>query len=105
MNTLEELANYYSTHDENARLDSRHGKVEFITIVRYIEIYLKSNMRILEIGAGTGKYSHYLAQRGYSVDAVELVESLHRGGTTAGIVGGDPRDQARRYRLCNLLQQ
>lgn len=31
-------------------------------------------MRVLEIGAATGRYSHYLAQKGYRVDAVELVE-------------------------------
>jgi ubiquinone/menaquinone biosynthesis C-methylase UbiE len=29
---------------------------------------------VLEIGAGTGRYSHALAQEGYKVDAVELVE-------------------------------
>lgn len=29
---------------------------------------------MLEIGAGTGRYSHALARRGYSVDAVELIE-------------------------------
>lgn len=28
----------------------------------------------MEIGAGTGRYSHALAQKGYRVDAVELVE-------------------------------
>jgi ubiquinone/menaquinone biosynthesis C-methylase UbiE len=31
-------------------------------------------MRILEIGAATGRYSHALAQMGYEVDAVELVQ-------------------------------
>jgi len=35
---------------------------------------LKSGDRILEIGAGTGRYSHALARQGYTVDAVELVE-------------------------------
>jgi ubiquinone/menaquinone biosynthesis C-methylase UbiE len=42
--------------------------------MRYIEKYLKPGMRILEIGAGTGRYSHALAQKGYPVDAVELVQ-------------------------------
>ena len=29
---------------------------------------------MLEVGAGTGRYSHALARQGYTVDAVELVE-------------------------------
>ena len=31
-------------------------------------------MRIMEIGAATGRYSHALARKGYQVNAVELVE-------------------------------
>jgi SAM-dependent methyltransferase len=31
-------------------------------------------MKIIEIGAGTGVYSHYFAQHGYDVDAVEIME-------------------------------
>ena len=69
-----ELNQYYNTHDENIRLDSKHGGVEFLTTVRYIEKYLKPGMNLLEIGAGTGKYSHFFAQNGYHVDAVELIE-------------------------------
>ncbi len=48
--------------------------VEYITAMKYIDKYLKPNMRVLEIGAATGRYSHALAQKGYRVDAVELVE-------------------------------
>ena len=33
--------------------------------MRYVERYLKPGNRILEIGAGTGRYSHALARRGY----------------------------------------
>lgn len=68
------LSDFYSGYDEDGRLRSRHGMVEFLTTMRYVERYLKPGMRILEIGAGTGRYSHALAQRGYAVDAVELVE-------------------------------
>lgn len=42
--------------------------------MRYIGKYLKSGSRVLEIGAGTGRYSHALARQGYHVDAVELIE-------------------------------
>ena len=38
------------------------------------EKYIKPGDRVLEIGAGTGRYSHALAHRGYRVDAVELVD-------------------------------
>ena len=74
METKDRLTNYYETYDEEGRLISKHGMVEYITTMKYIEKYLKPNMRILEIGAGTGRYSHALAQKGYQVDAVELVE-------------------------------
>lgn len=74
METLEALTNYYSAYDEEGRLLTKHGQVEYLTTMRYIEKYLRPGMRILEIGAATGRYSHALAQRGYTVDAVELVQ-------------------------------
>lgn len=42
--------------------------------MRYIEKNLSPGARILEIGAGTGRYSLTLACKGYIVDAVELVQ-------------------------------
>ena len=74
METFKALTEYYSGYDEDNRLRSKHGMVEFLTTMRYIEKYLKPGMRILEIGAATGRYSHALAQKGYEVDAVELVQ-------------------------------
>lgn len=74
METFKALTEYYGTYDEDGRLLSRHGSVEFLTTMRYIEKYLKPGMRILEIGAATGRYSHTLARMGYKVDAVELVQ-------------------------------
>lgn len=74
METLKVLTQYYSGYDEDSRLRSRHGMVEYLTTMRYVQRYLKPGMRILEIGAGTGRYSHALAQMGYEVDAVELVQ-------------------------------
>lgn len=68
------LIDFYNHYDEDGRLASRHGMVEFLTTMRYIEKYLRPGDRVLEIGAGTGRYSHALARRGYWVDAVELVE-------------------------------
>ena len=74
METFKALTEYYSGYDEDGRLLSRHGRVEFLTTMRYIEKYLKPGMRILEIGAATGRYSHTLARMGYRVDAVELIQ-------------------------------
>ncbi len=74
MNTLDALKQFYENYDEENRLTSRYGQVEYLTTMRYISKYLRSGMRILEIGAATGRYSHTLARQGYRVDAVELVE-------------------------------
>lgn len=71
--TFEALNTYYSSFDEEGRLLSKYGQIEFLTTVHYIEKYLEKGMCILEIGAATGRYSHYLARQGYQVDAVELI--------------------------------
>ena len=74
MNDQDYLSAYYQNYDEDGRLASRHGSVEFLTTMRFIEKYLFDGAKIIEIGAGTGRYSHALARRGFSVDAVELTE-------------------------------
>lgn len=75
METKAMVEQFYGNYDEDGRLRSKHGMVEFLTTLRYINKYLQPGMRILEIGAATGRYSHELACRGYAVDAVELVQS------------------------------
>ncbi len=87
METKDYLTNYYESYDEEGRLLSRHGRVEYVTTMKYIEKYLRPGMRVLEIGAATGRYSHALAQKGYRVDAVELVAhniELFRQNTVEG---------------------
>lgn len=76
MNNVETiLENYYNNYDEESRLvrDKTHT-IEFITTTKFIDKYLKSGDRILEIGAGTGRYTIHYANKGYTVDAVELVK-------------------------------
>lgn len=68
------LIDFYKAYDEDSRLQSKHGSIEFLTTMRHVERYSKPGNRILEIGVGTGRYSHTLARWGYVVDAVELVE-------------------------------
>lgn len=77
MNLTEELIAYYNKFNEDKRLLSRHGQVEFVTSMHYIKKCLegREQAKILDIGAGTGRYSVALAEDGYDVTAVELVKS------------------------------
>lgn len=70
------LENYYSSGKEENRLvkDKAH-QVEFLTTTKYIDKYLKKGHKILEVGAGTGRYSLHYAKKGYEVEAVELTKS------------------------------
>ena len=70
------LNELYGNYDEDSRLTrSRHGQLEFFTTMTYIHKYLKKGMKILEVGAGTGRYSISLAKEGYDVSSIELVNS------------------------------
>ena len=69
-----ELIEYYNKFNEDKRLNTKHGRVEFLTAIKYIEKYLKKGDKIIDIGAGTGKYSKYFFDLGYDVTAVELVK-------------------------------
>lgn len=81
---MTELEAYYNKFNEEKRLNSRHGQVEFITSMKYIHEYLenatartgkaKNEIKLLDLGAGTGRYSIPLAEEGYDVTAVELVK-------------------------------
>ena len=87
MNAFDYLNDYYTAYDENGRLLTRHGQVEYLTTMKFVEKYLTPGARIIEIGAGTGRYSHTLARMGYSVDAVELIEhniEIFRKNTSEG---------------------
>lgn len=74
MEDYRHLIDYYENYNEDERLTSRHGQVEFLTTIKYIKEYLKEGFKVLDIGAGTGGYSFAIAQMGYEVDAVELVQ-------------------------------
>ena len=73
---LEIVRSFYSQYDEDGRtIRSRHGQLELCTTMTYIHRYAAPGSRILEVGAGTGRYSIALAKEGMDVTAVELVES------------------------------
>lgn len=80
---MTELEEYYNKFNEEKRLNSRHGQVEFRVSMKYIREYLqecenkgraRSDIKLLDIGAGTGRYSVAIAEEGYDVTAVELVK-------------------------------
>ena len=96
---IEILNEYYNTHDEDGRLVPRANSVEFITTMKYVKKYLEKGMKLLEIGAGTGRYSLALADEGYFVDAVELIphnidvfQSKIKPGQSVTVVQGDACD-------------
>lgn len=69
------LEEYYENYDEEGRLLCQHGQVEYLTTMKYIHEFVPAGKKILEVGAGTGRYSIALSREGYCVNAVELVES------------------------------
>ena len=95
---MTELEQYYNKFNEEKRLNSRHGQVEFRLSMKYIHEVIEStiesmrianlsadstepaaspqpqDIKILDIGAGTGRYSVALAEEGYDVTAVELLK-------------------------------
>lgn len=73
METLDLMTDFYNNYDEDSRLRTKPGSVEYLTTMHYIEKYLRPDMHILEIGTATGRYAHALARKGCVVDAVELV--------------------------------
>lgn len=71
---MNEIEKYYNKFNEDKRLNTRHGQVEFFVTSEYIKKYLFNGAKILDVGAGTGKYSLQLFDMGFDVTSVELVK-------------------------------
>ena len=69
------LNDYYNKFNEDKRLKTRHGYVEYTVTMKYIDEVLKNyeNPKILDLGAGCGAYSIPLSEY-YDVTALELVK-------------------------------
>ena len=76
MSSREEIVKrFYDAYDEDTRLEkSRHGQLEYAVTMHYIHRFLFPGTKVLEVGAGTGRYSIALAGEGINVTSVELVE-------------------------------
>ncbi|MCQ2493210.1 MAG: class I SAM-dependent methyltransferase [Lachnospiraceae bacterium] len=104
------IEDFYNKFNEEKRLDTRHGQIEYRVTMKYVHDYLdkvmaeknisveaqsaeemaaemqvagsqeqesqadRSQIKILDIGAATGRYSVPLSEEGYDVTAVELVK-------------------------------
>lgn len=92
---LSNIERHYNKHPEDLRLLRRHGIVEFETTMYHLRQILRPGMQVLDIGAGTGRYTSALMAEGYSVKAVELVrrniEVFLKREPTADVVQGDAR--------------
>lgn len=92
------LEKYYNKFNEDHRLTTRHGIVEFTTTMKYIHDFIPQNekIKILDVGAGTGRYSIALSKEGHNVTAVELVkrnlEVLESKHENVNCWQGDARD-------------
>lgn len=81
MKKITKLEEHYNKFSEEKRLTRRHGQVEYLTTMKYIHSYLEkierknnAEIKILDIGAGTGRYSIALSEEGYDVTAIEYVK-------------------------------
>lgn len=93
---LSNIEKHYNKHPEDLRLLRRHGIVEFETTMHHIHRFLKPDDLILDIGAGTGRYSSALMAEGHHVKAVELVrrniDVFLKREPKADVVQGDARE-------------
>lgn len=87
---------HYNKHREELRLLRRHGIVEFEVTMHHLRRFLQQGQQILDIGAGTGRYTSALMAEGYDVKAVELVKRnidvFLKREPTAHVVKGDARN-------------
>ena len=97
------VTSFYDDYDEDSRVDvTRQGQLEYLTTMEYIHRHAPAGGKLLEVGAGTGRYSIALAREGYDVTAVELVEHnlsvlREKGGHLTNLMShqGDALDLSR----------
>jgi S-adenosylmethionine-dependent methyltransferase len=76
MDDISDIRAYYSTQVEKEEIRLERHQLERDITLRYLKDYLPPTGKILELGAATGAYTLWMAQRGYTVVAVDLTPSL-----------------------------
>ncbi|MEK5254563.1 class I SAM-dependent methyltransferase [Paenibacillus sp. FSL F4-0125] len=71
---MSNIIDYYSSFDEWGRLDRE--PLEFIINLHYIKKYMPSAGKVLDNGAGPGKYAMELAKLGYKVTLSDITPKL-----------------------------
>ena len=70
------VSDFYRGGSEDGRLSrTRRGQLEYFVTMYYIHRFAPVRANVLELGAGTGRYSAALAKEGMHVSALELVDS------------------------------
>ena len=77
---MKTVVNFYENYNEESRLTTNNArKIEFITTTSVLNNHIEGYHKILELGAGTGIYSFYYAEKGNTVIATELTYRLNVG--------------------------
>ena len=71
---MSKVQHFYQTYDEDSRLvkDDYH-RIEFITTLYFLDDYFRPGLKIIDIGAGTGRYAFYYAQQNCHVTALDVI--------------------------------
>lgn len=79
--TIDDPETYYDEHDEaewDRLVGSLHGRLEWEGTVDYLDEFLPPSGRVLDVGGGAGRYTVWLAERGYDVTLVDPSDGQRR---------------------------
>jgi len=74
MNDIDIVRNFYNAGVQLEWERLEQHPIEFALTKHYIDQYIKSGDRVLDIGGGPGRYSLYLAEKGCRVTLIDLSE-------------------------------
>jgi len=70
---MNNIVNFYEAYDEESRLTTNNSrKTEFTVTTTILDQHIEGHNRILKLGAGTGVYSFYYAEKGNEVIATDI---------------------------------